>query len=153
MAQIIQHFCDSSGQTLNQSKSSILFSAHVNQAVIADIKCIFPVPNMVDNFTHLGHPLILPTKNRTVPYNFVLDKFMAKLPGYKANMLSHVVRLELIRSVFSTIPVYYMYNILFTKKFIAKLTLRAWKDICTSKQEGWLGIRNLQAVNQGLENC
>lgn len=64
-----------------------------------------------------------------------------------------------------------MSNILSTKKFIAKLTaiirtfwwtglrednssrglcLRAWKDICTSKQEGGLGIRNLQAMNQGL---
>lgn len=126
---------------------------------------------MDDNFTHLGHPLILPAKNRVAAYNFVLDKFLAKLPNYKANMLSHAARLELIRSVFSSIPVYYMSNILFTKKFIAKLTaiirtfwwtgikddnssrsmcLRAWKDICTSKREGGLGIRNLQAMNQGL---
>uniref|UniRef100_A0ACD5U5W8 Uncharacterized protein n=1 Tax=Avena sativa TaxID=4498 RepID=A0ACD5U5W8_AVESA len=64
-----------------------------------------------------------------------------------------------------------MSNILFTKKFIAKLTaiirnfwwtgireetnfkilcLRAWKDICSPKSEGGLGIRNLQAMNQGL---
>jgi hypothetical protein len=64
-----------------------------------------------------------------------------------------------------------MSNILFTKKFIAKirtiirnfwwtgiknesttrcLCLRAWKDICTSKNEGGLGIRNLQAMNQSL---
>jgi ribonuclease HI len=28
--------------------------------------------------------------------------------------------------------------------------LRAWKDICTPKKEGGLGIRNFQAVNQGL---
>ena len=86
-------------------------------------------------------------------------------------MLSHAARLELIRSVFSAIPVYYMANILFTKKFIAKLTaiirnfwwtgvresdskkslcLRAWKDICNSKEEGGLGIRNLKAINEGL---
>ena len=96
---------------------------------------------------------------------------MNKLPSYKANMLSHAARLELIRSVFSAIPVYYMANILFTKKIIAKLSaiiknfswtgirennsnrslcLRAWKDICNSKQEGGLGIRNLQATNEGL---
>jgi hypothetical protein len=64
-----------------------------------------------------------------------------------------------------------MSNILFSKKFIAKLTaiirnfcwigvreesnskslcLRAWKDICTPKNEGGLGIRNLQAMNQAL---
>jgi hypothetical protein len=64
-----------------------------------------------------------------------------------------------------------MSNILFTKKFITKLTaiirnfwwtgireetnsrnlcLKAWKDICSPKNEGGLGIRNLQAMNQGL---
>ena len=64
-----------------------------------------------------------------------------------------------------------MSNILFSKKFIAKLTaiictfwwmgvgeektthalcLKAWKDICSPKKEGGLGIRNLQAVNQSL---
>ena len=123
------------------------------------------------NFTHLGHPLILPAINRIVAYNFLLDKFLAKLLVYKANVLSHAVTLELIRSIFSAIPVYYMSNILFTKKFIAKLTavirnfwwtwirennsnrslcLRAWKDICNSKQEGGLGIRNPKAINEGL---
>ena len=148
-----------------------MFSAHVSQAVIQDIKQIFPVSNMDANFSHLGHPLILPANNRSVAYNFVLDKFMNKLPAYKANLLSHAARLELIRSVFSGIPVYYMANILFPKKFIAKLTaiirnfwwtsirehnsskslcLRAWKDICYSKKEGGLGIRNLQAINEGL---
>jgi hypothetical protein len=64
-----------------------------------------------------------------------------------------------------------MSNILFSKKFISKLTaiirtfwwtgvreepnakslcLRAWRDICTPKNEGGLGIRNLQAMNQAL---
>jgi hypothetical protein len=64
-----------------------------------------------------------------------------------------------------------MSNILFTKKIIIKLTaiirnfwwtgireeinsrsicLRAWKDICAPKNEGGLGIKNLQAMNQGL---
>jgi hypothetical protein len=65
-----------------------------------------------------------------------------------------------------------MSNILFSKKFLAKLTaiirnfwwtgvknvpntkalcLRAWADICTEKKKiGGLGVRNLQAINQSL---
>ena len=64
-----------------------------------------------------------------------------------------------------------MSNILFPKKLIAKLTaiirtfwwtgvreetntkslcLKAWKDLCAPNNEGGLGIRNLQAVNQSL---
>lgn len=122
MAGIINHFCSASGQTTNWAKSAILFSAKVNDQVKADIKAIFPVEDMTNSFTHLGHPLILPAKDRSVAYNFVADKFLAKLSGYKANYLSHAARLELIKSVFSSIPVYYMSNILFSKKLIAKLT-------------------------------
>jgi hypothetical protein len=101
----------------------------------------------------------------------LFEKFRSKLSTYKADKLSHAARLELIKSVFASIPVNYMSNILFTKFFISKLTaiirnfwwtgvgeetnatslcLRAWKDICTPKNEGGLGIRNLQAMNQAL---
>ena len=116
MAQIIHHFCSISGQTPNWAKSAIIFSSRVSQAVAHDIKQIFPVSNMEAHFSHLGHPLILPAKNRSAAYNFVLDKFLNKLPAYKANMLSHAARLEL-KIHFSTIPVYYMANILFSKNF------------------------------------
>ena len=136
-----------------------------------DIKQIFQVPDLDSNTIHLGHPLILPAKDRSVAYNFVYDKFKQKLTAYKANRLSHAARLTLIKSVFTSIPVYYMSNILFSKKFLTKLTaiirnfwwtgvneesttkslcLRAWADICTEKKIGGLGVRNLQAMNQGL---
>ena len=71
---------------------------------------------------HLGHPLILPGKNRLAAYAFLVDKFKAKLTGYKANKLSHAGRLTLIKSVFASISVYYMSNILLSKKIISKLT-------------------------------
>ena len=171
MKQILQNFCNLLGQTPNWMKSGIIFSKHVDQNTANAINQIFPVPKIDSNFIHLGHPLIIPGKDRTTAYNFVLDKFKSKLSTYKADHLSHAARLELIKSVFSSIPVYYMSNILFTKKFIAKLRavirnfwwtgirsetnsksfcLRAWKDICAPKNEGGLGIRNLQAMNQGL---
>ena len=169
--QTLDIFCSWSGQTPNWSKSGIIFSKHAQPAEIDGIKLVFPVPEMDHSFSHLGHPLILPAKNRAAAYNFIFDKFSFKLSSYKADKLSHAARLELIRSVFSSIPVYYMSNILFTKKFLAKLNaiirnfwwtgvreettnrslcLRAWKDICTPKAEGGLGIRNLYAVNKGL---
>jgi hypothetical protein len=171
MKQILDNFCSISGQTPNWTKSGILFSKNVPNADRELIKQIFQVPNMDTNFIHLGHPLIIPGKDRNAAYNFVLDKFKFKLSTYKADHLSHAARLELIKSVFSSIPVYYMSNILFTKKFITKiraiirnfwwtgirgetnsksLCLRAWKDICSPKNEGGLGIRNLQAMNQSL---
>jgi hypothetical protein len=171
MNTILHAFCTRSGQTPNWSKSGILFSKHVSPSTIHSIKQIFPVPDIDSTFIHLGHPLVLPGKDRTSAYNFVFDKFKSKLSTYKADKLSHAARLALIKSVFASIPVYYMSNILFTKKFTAKLNaiirtfwwtgireeasskalcLRAWKDICAPKNEGGLGIRNIQAMNQAL---
>ncbi|XBJ09182.1 hypothetical protein VPH35_014303 [Triticum aestivum] len=161
MSQLIQAFCNRSGQIPNWNKSGIIFNKGVDSNIKQAIKSIFPVPDIDNNTIHLGHPLILLAKDRSTAYNFVIDKFKAKLPGYKANKLSHAARLTLINSVFASIPVYYMSNILFPKKFLSKLTsiirnfwwtgvreecnskslcLRAWKDICSPKNEGGLGI-------------
>jgi hypothetical protein len=156
MKQILDVFCIQSGQTPNWTKSGIIFSKHVPASTCQSIKQVFPVADIDNNFVHLGHPLIIPGKDRTASYNFVFEKFKSKLSTYKADQLSHAARLELIKSVFSSIPVYYMSNILFTKKIIIKLTaiirnfwwtgireeinsrsicLRAWKDICAPKNE------------------
>jgi hypothetical protein len=171
MAQILDQFCHHSGQVPNWDKSAIMFSKNVTLQVKQDIKQIFQVPDIDNNTIHLGHPLILPAEERSAAYNFIYDKFRSKLSACKANRLSHAARLTLIKSVFSSIPIYYMSNILFSKKFLAKLTaiirnfwwtgvkeepstkcmcLRAWADICVRKKLGGLGIRNLQAINQGL---
>jgi hypothetical protein len=155
ISQILDHFCHHSGQTPNWSKSGILFSKSVTMQVKEDIRRFFPAPDIDSSFTHLGHPLILPSKDRSAAYAFVYDKFKSKLCTYKANRLSHAARLTLIKSVFSSIPVYYMSNLLFSKKFLAKLTaiirkfwwtgvqddqttrslcLRAWADVCIDKK-------------------
>jgi hypothetical protein len=76
-----------------------------------------------------------------------------------------------IPSVFASIPIYYMAHVLFTKKFLAKITaiirnfwwagvqeedrskpfhFRAWKDICQPKDSGGLGFRNTEDVNKSL---
>jgi hypothetical protein len=116
IAQMLDQFCNHSEQVPNWNKSAILFSKNVNFQVKQDIKEIFQVPDIDNNTIHLGHPLILPAKDRSAAYNFVYDKFRSKLSACKANKLSHAARLTLIKSVFSSIPVYYMSNILFSKK-------------------------------------
>uniref|UniRef100_A0ACD5X281 Uncharacterized protein n=1 Tax=Avena sativa TaxID=4498 RepID=A0ACD5X281_AVESA len=171
MRTILHSFCTLSGQTPNWTKSGIIFSKHVDQGTAATLMRIFPVSKIDSSFVHLGHPLIFPSKNRASAYDFVIEKFKSKLTTYKADQLSHAARLALIQSVFASIPIYYMSNIIFPKKFIAKLNaivrvfwwtgirqdkssralcLRAWKDICAPKNEGGLGIRNFQAINHGL---
>lgn len=171
IARIFNQFCAISGQTPNWNKSAILFSKHTDNHLRSAIKNIFPAPDMNLNTLHLGHPLILPGKKRAAAYNFIIDKFRAKLNSYKANRLSHAGRLTLIKSVFASLPVYYMSTILLSKGTIAKLTsivrkfwwtgiqkdndskpicFRAWDDICKPMHEGGLGIRDLSFMNKSL---
>jgi hypothetical protein len=70
MKNILQDLCRKSGQTPNWNKSGILFSKHVDLATSQAITRIFPVPPMTSTFIHLGHPLILPPKDRALAYNF-----------------------------------------------------------------------------------
>jgi hypothetical protein len=120
---------------------------------------------------HLGHPIIFNHNDRNKAYEFIINKFKAKLTTVKANKLNHAGRLTYIQLVLSSIPVYYMSTVLFSKSFIEKITaiirrfwwygvqednptspiaFRFWDDICESKENGGVGIRDLYTVNRSL---
>lgn len=135
------------------------------------IKHIFPVPDLQAHTKHLGHPLIFNHNDRNRAYSFIHNKFKAKLTTVRANKLNHARRLTYIQSVLASIPVYYMSTVLFSKSFLHQITstirkfwwigvqedgptspiaYRSWYDICQSKENGGLGIRDLETVNKSL---
>jgi hypothetical protein len=65
IAQFLDQFCHDSGQVPNWNKSAIMFSKNVNLQVKHDIKQIFNVPDINNNAIHLGHPFVLPSKDRS----------------------------------------------------------------------------------------
>jgi hypothetical protein len=104
-------------------------------------------------------------------YEFILNKFKVKLTTIKANKLNHAGRLTYMNLVLASIPVYYMFTILFSKSFIGTITAiirkfwwtrvqedsptspiayRSWHDICHRRKNGGLGIRDLYSVNKIL---
>jgi hypothetical protein len=160
---ILQNFCLAFGQTPNLSKSAILFSKHVDAHNKQAVKNIFPIPNLDPNTIHLGHLLIFNHCDRSKAYEFILNKFRAKLTTVKANKLNHAGRLTYIKSVLTSIPIYYMSTVLFSKTFIEKITtiiqrfwwarvqedshsspfhFKSWDDICQSNDNGGLAIRD-----------
>jgi hypothetical protein len=168
---ILYDFCHQSGQTPNLNKSSIYFSYNVSDQVKNQIRTIFPVANLVPNTMHLGHLMIFTNKDRNRAYNFIYSKFHAKFGSIKANKLNHAGRLQYIKSVLSSIPVYYMSTVLFSKTFIAKINaiirkfwwagiqdenptntiaFRSWDDICKPTNQGGLGIRDMDLINKSL---
>jgi hypothetical protein len=113
---ILDQFCQASGQVPNLSKSSTLFSKKVTPPMISLITSIFPVPTLNPNTIHLGHPLLFSHKDQNRAYAFIINKFRAKLTTIKANKLNHAGRLTYINSVLASIPIYYLYVVLFSKK-------------------------------------
>lgn len=120
---------------------------------------------------YLGHPLIISYSDQTKAYNFIPNKFKSKLTTVKANKLNHVGHLAYINYVFASIPIYYMTNIIFTKKFLSKINaiiqnfswagiqeeqnpnpinLRFRKDMMQPKAKGGLGIKNMRHNNLSL---
>ena len=110
-----------------------MFSRNVNSNTIATIKNIFPVPNLLPHTMHLGHPIIFNHNDRNKAYEFIINKFKAKLTTVKANKLNHASRLTYIMSVLSSISVYYMSTILFSKTFIHRIN-------AIIKRFWWAGI-------------
>uniref|UniRef100_J3M5K6 Reverse transcriptase zinc-binding domain-containing protein n=1 Tax=Oryza brachyantha TaxID=4533 RepID=J3M5K6_ORYBR len=166
----LSSFLQISGQTPNWGKSSILFSSATSQEERNIVKGIFPVSDFSAATTYLGHPIFLAASTRSAAYFFLVDKFRG-ISSLRANKLSHAGRLTLIKSVFSSIPIYYMSHMLLSAKLIRKLTsiirkfwwkgsldnnssdgicFRSWKDICRPKDEGGLGIRDLMMMNKSL---
>jgi hypothetical protein len=115
--------------------------------------------------------MIFTHKDKNRAYNFIFFKFHAKFATLKANKLNHAGRLQYITSVLSSIPVYYMSTVLFSKTFIHKINsiirnfwwasvqaenptnpiaFRSWDDICKPKNQGGLGIRDMELINKSL---
>jgi hypothetical protein len=115
--------------------------------------------------------MIFSNKDRNRAYNFIYSKFHAKFGSIKANKLNHAGRLQYIKSVLSSTPVYYMSTVLFSKTFIAKINaiirkfwwagiqeenptnpiaFRSWDDICKPINQGGLSIRDMELINKSL---
>jgi hypothetical protein len=118
----LQLFCAASGQTPNLNKFAILFSNHVDIPSKQAVKSIFPVPDLTPNTIHLGHPLIFSHRDRSKAYDFILNKFKARLTTVKANKLNHAGSLTYIDLVLASIPIYYMSTMLFSKNFTERIT-------------------------------
>ena len=156
--EVLNAFCEISGQRVNFSKSKMYCSPNVPKCDALKYSYICGM-GIFDNLgTYLGFPLV---HGRIKKENFkaMVNKIQNKLSGWKANLLSFVAGTTCIQYVSSTkIPNYVMQttkfpsyickeidklnrNFLWGDTVNKKVHLVNWNTVCQPKVIGGLGIR------------
>lgn len=156
---VLDEFCCSSGEKVNQQKTTLYFSSNVSTGVARKIgKTLdFTITNNLGRY--LGMPLLNSrvTKNT---YQEIVDKVEKRLPAWSASHLSLAGRITLAQSVLQAIPIYAMQTTnlpisvkskidLACKCFLwsgnakgRKLSQIIWSTVCQPKISGGLGFKN-----------
>ncbi|KAL0316613.1 UNVERIFIED_CONTAM: hypothetical protein Sradi_5539500 [Sesamum radiatum] len=161
----LSEFAALSGLTVNPAKSQIILSRAVQQErqqIIDPLgfqEGVLPVK-------YLGVPL---TSSRLTIADCrpLINKLDARLAGWNHQNLSYAGRVQLIKSVLSTLHTYWASVFILPKGIIKILESKMrkflwqgpsgkgnakvkWEQICKPKEEGGLGIRSIQTMNQAL---
>ena len=161
---VLEKFCLESSQKISPNKSGIYFSPNVSNEMKEEISEKLGIHETNNIGKYLGFPL----KHRGVPrnpYNFIVEKVMSKLAGWKAKFLSFVGRVVLIKSVMFAIPNHVMQGVVLPVHVCEKLDkinwdflwgstnerrrmhMVGWSKIVKSKEEGGLGLQEARAKN------
>lgn len=120
---VLHEFCSLSCQTPNLT--SLLFSLARMYLTLSKHKSrtsSLSLTSVLTLCTLLTLLFFSNSDDRNKDYEFILNKFRAKLMTVKANKLNHAGRLIYIKSVLASIPVYYMSTVLLSKTFVGKIT-------------------------------
>jgi hypothetical protein len=99
------------GQTVNVTKSNILFSANTTASTKVGIAGILPYVNTPLNAKHLGLPILF-GRSKHASFMDILDKVQGKIEGWRSKTLSQAGKSILIKVVVSSIPSYAMSSFL-----------------------------------------
>ena len=152
------------GQTISLEKLCVYFSPNVPVLTKDNICETLGIQATSQLGKYLGFPLKHKGTGRN-QYNFVVDRIISKLAGWKSKLLSFASRTVLVKWVMTAIPNYVMQGIdlpshlcskidKINRDFLwgsteekRKLHLVGWSKVIKSKEGGGLGIQAARAKN------
>lgn len=164
---MLETFCIESSQKISADKSRIYFSPNVN----ANLRMEVYDKLGIHETSNIGKYLGFPIRHKGAPrnqYNFIAERVMNKLAGWKAKFLSFASCAVLVKLVMSAIPNYIMQGVALSmhlcnkldkinRDFLwgsssekRKLHLVGWSKIIKPKKEGGIGIQAARAKNIAL---
>jgi hypothetical protein len=149
-----------SGQMVNIQKSNILFSKNIASATITAIHAILPYDRTPVSAKHLGLSLLI-GQSKSAAFSDILDKVQGKIEGWRSKSLSWAGKNILVKVVASAMSSFLLpdgfcrtldkafKNFLwgFPKDKSCNPTLKSWRSLCLSKDQGGLGFRLMKYVN------
>ena len=164
---MIELFCEESGQAISVDKSHIYFSPNTPSNLKDNVCEILGIQATSCLGKYSRFPLRHKGAGRN-QYNFIVERMIAKLSGWKTKFLSCAGRLVLVKSVMEAIPSYVMQGAALpmhvcekidkvSRDFIwgstedkRKLHLVGWGKIVKSKEEGGLGLQSVRADRKSV---
>ncbi|XP_004297906.1 PREDICTED: putative ribonuclease H protein At1g65750-like [Fragaria vesca subsp. vesca] len=156
-----------SGQQVNYSKSSVVFSRNLPDELKQILALELRVTKVHEHDKYLGLPFRV-GKSKMDKFSYLQEKVTNKLVNWKSQILSCAGKTVLIKVVAQTMPTYAMNCYLLPKilcdnihKLCAsffwgdsetkkKIHWQSWVKLCLTKEEGGMGFKNLYAYNLAL---
>lgn len=107
MMNLLNGYCRASGQQINLGKSSVFFSPNTPEDLQRELGTILGMSIVTDPGKYLGLPTLW-GRSKSEALNFVKERLLRKIGGWKQGLLSQAGRDILIKSVAQAVPTYPM---------------------------------------------
>jgi hypothetical protein len=167
VAEVLDIYCQASGQRINMDKSSIFFSKGCPAGVRAAMKERLNVQNESLNEKYLGMPSDV-GRSVSGAFKYLRDRVWKRVQGWLESLLSCAGKEILIKSVAQAIPIYSMSCFKLPRGLCDHINglLRnfwwgsrdgkrktcwvSWEEMTMPKYEGGLGFRDIELFNLAL---
>lgn len=110
-------FCKYSGQSINMTKSKIIFSKTCSKEIKVDTSNFFGIKSSTSFGIYLGFPIV-DSSPKSKDFHFIIDNMRSPLTNWKINYLNMAGRTTLSSSTFASIPNYVMQYTLLPEKVL-----------------------------------
>ncbi|PWA96037.1 hypothetical protein CTI12_AA042900 [Artemisia annua] len=140
-------YCHASAQSVNFDKSSAFFSPNTLSLLCKDICDALQVQQMDSKDKYLGLPSVY-GKHKGELFDFLLEKVLLKMQGWKQKLLSQAGSEILIKSVIQAIPSFSGVVILMNVIYTGKVGFRDLEEFNTAllAKQGWRLLMNPTAL-------
>ncbi|XP_073066021.1 uncharacterized protein [Primulina eburnea] len=168
LKQLLRDYEKASGQSINFSKSGIMFSSNLAREDQQTLSDIFGITKDMRAGKYLGLPSLI-GKNKREIFNYIKDRLWKRIHSWRGKYLSKAGREILIKSVAQALPSYCMNVFLLPKSTIDELQRimnsfwwgarpngnrgikwLSWERLCTRKIHGGMSFRNLKSFNLAM---